>query len=58
MRLTQEELAAYIRRCGAELSGRQLETLFHTSEGWFSAVYLNLCFYEKNGELPDNNANI
>ena len=58
LRLTQEELAAYIRRCGAELSGRQLETLFHTSEGWFSAVYLNLCFYEKNGELPDNNANI
>ena len=58
LRLTEEELAVYIYRCGTDLSSRQLETLFHTSEGWFSAVYLNLCFYAKNGELPDNNANI
>ena len=58
LRLTKEELSDYIRQCGREMSSGQQETLFHTSEGWFSAVYLNLCFYEKNGELPDSNANI
>lgn len=58
LRLNQTELSAYTHRCGADLSGKQLETLLHSSEGWFSAVYLNLCFFAKWGELPDNNADI
>ncbi len=58
LRLNQAELAAYTHKCGTNLGGKQLETLLHSSEGWFSAVYLNLCFFAKWGELPDNNADI
>lgn len=58
LRLNQEELSVFTHKCGADLSGKQLETLLHSSEGWFSAVYLNLCFFAKWGELPDNNADI
>ncbi len=58
LRLNQAELSVYTHKCGTDLSGKQLETLLHSSEGWFSAVYLNLCFFAKWGELPDNDADI
>ena len=38
LRLEREELDAYARRCGAELSDHQVEQLLHTTEGWFSAA--------------------
>ena len=49
--LTQEELAAYSRRCGVTLPPTELAHLAQTSEGWFSAVYLNLKAYQAHGTL-------
>ena len=42
LRLNHTELAVYAHRCGAQLSEAQIETLLYSSEGWFSAIYLNL----------------
>ena len=58
LRLNQAELSVYTHKCGTKFSGKQLETLLHSSGGWFSAVYLNICFFAKRGELPDNNADV
>ena len=49
--LTQEELALYSRRCGVVLPPSDLVHLAQTSEGWFSAVYLNLKAYQTHGTL-------
>ena len=56
--LNHTELSAYVHRCGMELNDRQIEQLLHTSEGWFSAVYLNLCAFLKYGQLPDSKSDI
>ena len=40
LRLEREELEAYARRCGAELSDHQVEQLLHTTEG---CVFCGLC---------------
>lgn len=58
LRLDRTELATYANRCGARLSDAQLETLLYSSEGWFSAVYLNLCAFSEHGELPDRNSDV
>ena len=58
LRLNHTELSVYVRRCGTNLSERQIDALLHSSEGWFSAVYLNLCAFVKTGELPDNRSDI
>ena len=42
LRLNHTELAVYAHRCGTELSDAQVERLLYSSEGWFSAIYLNL----------------
>ena len=42
LRLNHTELAIYAHRCGTSLSDAQIEALLYSSEGWFSAVYLNL----------------
>ena len=42
LRLNREELLAYTRRCGVEITAAQAESLLRSCEGWFSAVYLNL----------------
>ncbi len=42
LRLNHTELAVYAHRCGTELSDEQIDSLLYSSEGWFSAVYLNL----------------
>ncbi len=47
LRLNAGELSAYIRRCGTSLTDSQLEQLLKSSEGWFAAVYLNLCSFFK-----------
>ena len=58
LRLNHTELAIYAHRCGTELSDAQVEALLYTSEGWFSAVYLNLQTLSESGALPDRNSDI
>ena len=58
LRLNHTELAAYAHRCGTELSDAQVEALLYSSEGWFSAVYLNLRTLSERGALPDRNSDI
>lgn len=58
LRLNHTELAVYSRRCGAELDDEQIQNLLYSSEGWFSAVYLNLRTLYERGVLPDKNSDI
>ena len=58
LRLNYTELAVYAHRCGTELSDEQVEALLYSSEGWFSAVYLNLLTFIERGALPDRNSDI
>ncbi len=58
LRLNYTELAIYAHRCGTELSDAQVESLLYSSEGWFSAVYLNLRTLSERGALPDRNSDI
>ena len=58
LRLNHTELSTYVHRCGTELSDAQVEALLYSSEGWFSAVYLNLRTLSEYGALPDRNSDI
>ena len=58
LRLNHTELAVYAHRCGTELSEAQVESLLYSSEGWFSAVYLNLRTLSESGVLPSRNSDI
>ena len=58
LRLNHTELAVYSHRCGTELSDAQVEELLYSSEGWFSAVYLNLRTLHEQGALPDRRSDI
>ncbi len=58
LRLNHTELAVYAHRCGTELSDTQVEELLYSSEGWFSAVYLNLRTLHEQGALPDRRSDI
>ena len=58
LRLNHTELAVYAHRCGAALSDEQISRLLYSSEGWFSAVYLNLRSLSENGKLPDKSSDI
>ena len=58
LRLNHTELAVYTKRCGTVLSDEQIDTLLYYSEGWFSAVYLNLRMFSEHGVLPDPNSDI
>ena len=58
LRLNYTELAIYAHRCGTSLSDTQVEALLYYSEGWFSAVYLNLRTLYERGALPDHNSDI
>ena len=58
LRLNHTELAIYAHRCGMELSEEQIETLLYSSDGWFSAIYLNLRTLSERGALPDRNSDI
>ena len=58
LRLNEKELMVYAQKCGMELSEQQLDKLFRSSEGWFSAVYLNFCYLEEYGTFPDKKADI
>ena len=58
LRLTERELPVYVRRCGAALSDEQLSALLRSTEGWFSAVYLNLCTLSECGALAGSGSDI
>ena len=58
LRLNHTELAVYAHRCGTDLSDAQVEDLLYSSEGWFSAVYLNLRTLSERGVLPGRNSDI
>ena len=58
LRLNHTELAVYARRCGIALSDEEIDALLYSSEGWFSAVYLNLRTLSERGTLPDRNSDI
>lgn len=58
LRLNHTELAVYAHRCGTKLSDAQMESLLYSSEGWFSAVYLNLRTLSERGVLPSRNSDI
>ena len=58
LRLNHTELAVYAHRCGTELSEAQVESLLYSSEGWFSAVYLNLRTLSERGVLPSRHSDI
>ena len=58
LRLNHTELAIYAHRCGLALTESQTEELLYSCEGWFSAVYLNLCTLYERGVLPDRNSDI
>ena len=58
LRLNHTELSIYAHRCGTDLTDAQVETLLHASEGWFSAVYLNLRTLSEHGALPDRHSDI
>ena len=58
LRLNHTELSVYARRCGAGLSDAQVDSLLYSSEGWFSAVYLNLRTLSECGALPDRSSDI
>ena len=58
LRLNHTELSIYAHRCGTELSDQEIETLLYSSEGWFSAVYLNLRTLAERGTLPDRASDI
>ena len=46
------------RRCGTALSEEQASALLRSSEGWFSAVYLNLRMFSEHGRLPGHDSDI
>ena len=58
LRLNHTELAVYAHRCGTNLSEAQVESLLYSSEGWFSAVYLNLLTLSEYGVLPGRTSDI
>ena len=58
LRLNHTELAIYAHRCGTDLSDAQVEALLYSSEGWFSAVYLNLRTFSDHGVLPSRQSDI
>ena len=58
LRLNHTELAIYAHRCGTDLTDTQVESLLYSSEGWFSAVYLNLRTLSERGVLPGRHSDI
>lgn len=58
LRLNHTELAIYAHRCGTDLSDAQVDSLLYSSEGWFSAIYLNLRTLSECGVLPGRNSDI
>ncbi len=49
LRLSQQELAVYAKRCGLEPSAEEINVLATLTEGWISMVYLNFKAYAHKG---------
>lgn len=49
LRMNPTELSVYSRRCGVSVNDQQIAQLDKLSEGWFSAVYLNLKSFSEYG---------
>jgi ATP/maltotriose-dependent transcriptional regulator MalT len=58
LRLEREDIAAYVNRCGIDMSEEQLDELCYSTEGWFSAVYLGLRTYVSEGTIPNRGSDI
>lgn len=58
LRLERPELKDYAGRCGTYLSERETDELLSSTEGWFSAVYLNLQTFAEHGRLPGKSSDI
>lgn len=58
LKLNYTEINIYAKNCGINLENEQLERLVKLSEGWFSAVYLNLRSYIQYGEMLEDNDDI
>ena len=58
LRLSESGVREYTRRSGQRLSEKDIGELAHSTEGWFSMVYLKLRAYVQNGKWPENTANI
>lgn len=58
LRLNHTELSVYVHKCGTELSDEKIKALLYSSEGWFSAIYLNLRTFSEQAALPDRNSDI
>ncbi len=58
LRLNHTELSVYAHRCGFTITEEEIESLLYSSEGWFSAVYLNLRTLFERGSLPDRDSDI
>lgn len=58
LRLNHTELSVYAHKCGTELTASQIDQLLYSSEGWFSAIYLNLRTFSEQGILADNDSDI
>ena len=58
LRLTFDEIVQYTHKCGIEMTPEELQQLFYVSEGWYSAVYLNLNTFSRQGHLPSSDSDI
>ena len=58
LRLNHTELSLYVHKCGTRLSEQQIEALLYSSEGWFSAIYLNLRTFAEQNALPVGKSDI
>lgn len=54
LEFTREEIQMYFRDCGVKLDTGQVEYLYKYTEGWISALYLQLLHYINHNEFePD-----
>lgn len=49
--LNEQEIKAFSRTCGIQIDEAQARSLYEITEGWLSAVYLNLLRYRNEGVL-------
>lgn len=58
LRLSQQELAVYAKRCGLEPSAEEINVLATLTEGWISMIYLNFKAYAQKGCWLSSSADI
>lgn len=49
-----DEIKMYFRECGVKLNDSEVEYLFKYTEGWISALYLQLLHYISSGEFESD----